>query len=332
LKKRSVKILKTVLPLVLGAFFVWYSIGAATPTERQKLWENISNANHFWVGLSLVLGLASHLLRVYRWKFLLEPMGYRPSFPNRVMAVLVGYVANLGIPRSGEVLRAATLTTYEKIPFEKGFGTIISERIADMCMLLLVVGIALFIQTDDLLTWFTTNEVNPFLSIAALLVLTVLGILFIRLLRRSQNNILVKIREFAVGILEGMKSILKMKRKKEFIGYTFLIWILYVAMFYIVIFAIPETSELPFGAVMVAFVVGSFAITLTNGGLGVYPVAMGAILLLFGVDQQSGEAFGWIVWGSQTLLNLVVGGLSFLLLPVYNRSGYSATKAQSHKV
>ncbi|HLU80708.1 MAG TPA: lysylphosphatidylglycerol synthase transmembrane domain-containing protein [Flavobacteriaceae bacterium] len=319
MKKRSVKILKTIIPLALGAFFVWYSIGAATPQERQKLWEHISGANHFWVGLSLVLGLASHLLRGYRWKFLLEPMHYRPSFTNRVMAVLIGYVANLGVPRSGEFLRAATLTTYEKIPFEKSLGTIISERIADLCMLLLVVGISLLIQADDLITWFKVNEVNPFLSIGILLILTILGLFFIKLLRKSQNKFLVKIREFAVGILEGMKSIVKMKRKKEFIFYTVLIWVLYVLMFYVVIFAIPSTSELPFGAVMVAFVVGSFAITLTNGGLGVYPVALGAILLLFGIDKQSGEAFGWIVWGSQTLLNLVAGGLSFILLPIYNR-------------
>lgn len=305
--------------MALGAFFVWYSIGASSPEERQKLWENIRGAKHFWVGLSLVFGLFSHLLRAYRWKFLLEPMGYTPSFPNRVMAVLIGYVANLGVPRSGEVLRAATLTTYEKTPFEKSLGTIISERIADLCMLLLVVGITLLIQTDDLLTWFRVNEVNPFLSIGILLVLTILGILFIKLLRKSQNKFLVKIREFAIGILEGMKSILKMERKIEFIFYTLWIWVLYVLMFYIVIFAIPQTSELSFGAVMVAFVVGSFAITLTNGGLGVYPVALGAILLLFGIDKQSGEAFGWIVWGSQTLMNLVVGGLSFILLPIYNR-------------
>lgn len=319
MKKSTATILKTVLPLALGVFFVWYSIGAATPEEREKLWENIKNADHFWVGLSLVLGLASHLLRAYRWKYLLEPLGHGPKLPNRIMAVMVGYVANLGIPRSGEVLRAGTLTTYEKVPFDKGFGTVISERISDLCMLLLIVGITLLIQTDDLLTWFDANDVNPLLPIAALLLLMACGVLFIKLLRRSSNRFLVKIREFAVGIFDGMKSILNMKHKRQFIFQTFLIWGLYLVMFYIVKFAVPATEGLSVGAMLVAFVVGSFAITLTNGGLGVYPVAMGAVLMLYGIDQQSGEAFGWIVWGSQTLLNLVVGGLSFLLLPVYNR-------------
>lgn len=235
------------------------------------------------------------------------------------MAVMVAYVSNLGIPRSGEVLRAVTMTSYEKVPFDKGFGTIISERIADMIMLLIIVGITFLLQADDLLKYFSTYEINPFLPVIALLVLTTLGVLFIRLVRRSKNKFLVKIYNFASGILEGMKTILKMKRKKEFILHTILIWVLYVLMFFVMKFAIPETADLSIEAIMMAFVIGSFAVSLTNGGLGVFPIAIGSILMVYGIDEQSGEALGWIIWGAQTLLNLVVGGLSFLILPAYNR-------------
>lgn len=319
MKKNALNVLKITLPLALGVFLIWYSISSATPAERAKLWENIAQANPFWIGLSLFCGLLSHLSRAYRWNYLLEPLGYKLKFSNSFMAVMISYLANLGIPRSGEVLRGATITTYEKVPFEKGFGTIISERMADLCMLMLIVSITALLQTDNLLTYFSVNKINPFMGIIILLVLLILGLLFIKLIRHSSNKILMKIREFAVGILEGMKSILYLKHKKSFIFHTFFIWIMYVLMFYLMKFAVPQTSGLQLGAILVAFVVGSFAISLTNGGIGIYPIAIGTVLLWFGIDEQSGEAFGWIIWGSQTLMNIVLGGLSFFLLPVLNR-------------
>ncbi|HET8809937.1 MAG TPA: lysylphosphatidylglycerol synthase transmembrane domain-containing protein [Flavobacteriaceae bacterium] len=319
MNKKLRHILKIVLPLALGVLLIWYSISSATPAEREKLWENISHADLFWVFLSIFCGFLSHFSRAYRWKYLLEPMGYQPKLANRFMAVMIAYLANLGIPRSGEVLRAATLTSYENVPFEKGFGTIISERIADLCMLLLIVGIATLLQTDNVLRYFSENNINPFMGILVLLVLLVLGLVFVKLIRKSTHPLLVKVKNFAVGLLEGMKSILRLKRKKAFLFHTFFIWAMYVLMFYVMKFAIPETSQLEIGAVLVAFVVGSFAISVTNGGIGIYPIAIGAVLVWYQIDQQSGEAFGWVIWGSQTLLNIVLGGLSFVLLPVFNR-------------
>lgn len=319
MKKSTINLLKIILPLALGVFLIWYSVSSATPAERAKLWENISHANPFWIALSLTFGLLSHLSRAYRWNYLLEPIGYKLKFANSFMAVMIAYLANLGIPRSGEVLRAASISTYEQVPFDKGFGTIISERIADLCMLLLIVGITAILQTDNLLNYFSTNNINPFTGIILLLGLLVLGLLFVRTIRRSTNKILVKLRNFATGLLVGMKSILHLKHKKAFLFHTFFIWAMYVSMFYVMKFAIPETTDLQIGAILVAFVVGSFAISLTNGGIGIYPIAIGAVLVWFGIDEQSGEAFGWVIWGSQTLLNIIFGGLSFLFLPVYNK-------------
>lgn len=235
------------------------------------------------------------------------------------MAVMVAYLANFGIPRSGEVLRGVTLSSYEKIPFEKAFGTIISERIADFIMLLLVIGIAMILQTEYLLTYFEENNINPFLTIAILLGLLAVGIFFLKLIRRSKHGVILKVKAFAKGLLEGMRSILKMKNKKAFIFHTVFIWVMYVLMFYVLVFTVPETAAMPFGVVMMAFVVGSFAISATNGGIGVYPIAIGASLMLFGISKESGEAFGWITWGTQTLLVILVGGFSFLFLPIYNR-------------
>lgn len=319
LKKGTLKVLKTALPLALGVFLIWFSLSNATAIERQKLWHHIVQSDPFWIALSLACGLLSHLSRAYRWNYLLEPLGHKIKFHNSFMAVMIAYLANMGIPRSGEVLRGASITTYEKVPFEKSFGTIISERMADLCMLLIIVGITAILQTDNLFAFFSSQNINPFTGIIVLLALLGLGVLFLKLIRRSSHPFLIKIKNFGQGVLEGIRSILHLKHKKAFLFHTLFIWTMYVLMFVIMKYAIPQTASLGLGAMLMAFVVGSFAISLTNGGIGVYPIAIGTILLWYGIDEQAGEAFGWIVWGSQTLMNIVLGGLSFFLLPVFNR-------------
>lgn len=234
------------------------------------------------------------------------------------MAVMVGYLANFGIPRSGEVLRAVTISGYDEIPFEKAFGTIIAERIADFVMLMIIIGTVLLLQTENLLTYFRENEINPLITAGILFFILGGGILVLKYIKKAQSGILLKVKEFAKGLLEGMRSILLMEKKGAFIFHTVFIWLMYILMFYVLIFTVPETAQMDFGVAMIAFVVGSFAISATNGGIGVYPVAIGASLMLFGISKQSGEAFGWITWGTQTLLVIVVGGLSFLFLPILN--------------
>ncbi|MBZ9729848.1 flippase-like domain-containing protein [Salegentibacter sp. JZCK2] len=319
MNKKTANILKIILPLLLGVFLIWYSLKSATPQEREELWQNILNANPWFLFLSMLFGGLSHLSRAYRWKFMLEPMGYKPKLANSFMAVMAGYLANFGIPRSGEVLRAASLSSYEKIPFEKAFGTIISERIADVVIMLSITAFTLLLQTEYLLAYFKNNDINPLTSVAILSALLFVGILVLQFIKKSQLSFLVRIKKMAQGLLEGMRSILRMKQKWAFIYHTLFIWLMYILMFYVIIFAVPGMEKTDFSVIMAAFVVGSFAISATNGGIGVYPVAIGAILVVFGITKQSGEAFGWITWGTQTLLVLILGGLSFIFLPIFNR-------------
>lgn len=317
--KKIIQLLKTIIPLGLGIFLIWYSLASASPEQRATLWKNIKNAEPVWIILSLVFGILSHLSRAYRWQFLLEPLGYKPAFANRFMAVMVAYLANLGIPRAGEVLRGATLTSYENIPFEKAFGTIISERIADLVMLLLIVALALVMQSDDLFAYLQSKNINPLVTAGILVLLVLLLFAFYKVLQKSQNTFVVKVRKFVSGLLEGMRSILKMKHKVAFIFHTLFIWGMYILMFWIVKFTVSELENTGFGIILAAFVVGSFSISATNGGIGVYPVAIGALLMVFDISKASGEAFGWILWGAQTLLVIVLGALSFVVLPIYNR-------------
>ena len=319
MNKKTAKILKIILPLLLGFIFIWYSLQSATPEERRELLDNIINANPLWLILSLIFGTLSHMSRAYRWQYMLEPMGYKPRFANSFMAVMAGYLANFGIPRSGEVLRAATLSSYEKVPFEKAFGTIISERIADIVVMLAIMGFTLILQTEHLLTYFKANQINPLVTIAILFLLLLAGVGGIWLIKRSKLPFLIKIRKMAQGLIEGMRSIFRMKQKWAFLFHTLFIWLMYILMFYVISFSVPEMVPSGIGMMLAAFVVGSLAISATNGGIGVYPVAIGAILVLYGVSKQSGEAFGWLTWGTQTVLVLVLGALSFILLPVFNR-------------
>jgi len=137
--------MKLILPIALGVFLVWYLYNSTTPEQRQEILSHIKNADPVWVGISILIGILSHISRAIRWNYLLEPLGYKPKLSNNVFIILTSYLANLGIPRSGEFLRATELATYENVPFEKGFGTIVTERIIDVIMLLLIIVTALLL-------------------------------------------------------------------------------------------------------------------------------------------------------------------------------------------
>jgi len=236
------------------------------------------------------------------------------------MAVLVGYLVNLIVPRAGEIARATAISKYENIPIEKAIGTIVSERIADVIMLLGIIATAFFLQTELLTRYLFKNDENSSsYSYYIMGGLIVLGVIFYMIIQKSSNPFIVKIREFINGLIQGVMSIFKMKKKWAFIFHTFFIWLMYVLMFYVVTFALPETSNLPFGAIIVGFVVGGLSMALTNGGLGTYPVFVASAITLYNVPENPALAFGWIMWTAQTLMVLFFGGLSFIILPLYNK-------------
>ena len=307
--------------MALGVFLIWYSLSQLSTSDIASIKNSFKTANYWWVGLSLLLGVLSHLSRAYRWQFLLEPLGYKPRFANSVMAVLIAYLLNLFIPRSGEIARAASIKKYENIPFEKAFGTIVAERVADVIMLLFIIGIAFMLQADLIGSYiFKDDDGLAFqYKLLILAVFGILGYLIYRFLKRQKNPFIKKIFNFLQGLLTGVKSIITMKKKWEFIFHTVFIWLMYVGMFYVVTFALPETTNLPFEAIIVGFVVGGLSMALTNGGLGTYPVFVASALILYHVDENPARAFGWIMWTAQTVMVILFGGLSFLCIPIFNK-------------
>lgn len=317
MKKALSKFLQIAIPLGLGIFLIWYVYSNFTEQQLLDLETHFKNADYGYVVLAVSLSIFSHLSRAYRWSFMLEPLGYKPKLANNFMTIAVAYVMNIFIPKSGEVTRGLLLTKYEDVPFDKGFGTIISERIVDLIFLLALTALAISLKYDILYTYVTN-----LIPVQKLVLLGVLGfvLLFVGylLLKYLKFSFIAKIKTFISGLKDGVLSIWIMKKKGAFIVHTFLIWGLYVLSFYTATMALDETSGIAFSTLIIAFVVGSFTFAFTNSGFGTYPAAVAGILSLFAIELTVGTAFGWIVWASNITAILLLGLTSLIALPLYN--------------
>ncbi len=319
---KTKRTLKIALPLLLGIFLVWYSLSQISVNTLLKYFKN---AHYYWVFLGVFLGFLSHLSRAYRWRFQLEPLGYNIKLGNSIMAVFTTYLINYTIPRAGEVARASILTNYENVPFEKAFGTIVAERIADMFMMLVIISLTLCMEFQFIYS-FLIEKFNPVKILLALVFLLFVGFLLVSFIKKSSSKIALKIKTFLTGIIAGTLSIFKMKKKWAFLCHTLFIWSMYVLMFYVTSFAIEETNSISFSTILIGFIAASFSIAATNGGIGSYPEAIVLAFLLFNIPEEPSRAFGWIMWSSQTLMVVLLGGLSLFLLPIFNRKKTTINK------
>ena len=310
---------KIIIPLGIGIFFIYLSYNNTSSEDRKNIFSHIKNANYSFVFLSVVFGALSHISRAYRWKFLLAPLGYKPRLINSLLAVLIGYVSNLGIPRSGELFRATVMDRFENIPFQKGFGTVIAERLVDLFILLCFVSLALILQFDLIWEILANKPINPVHISLIIVGVSIVFLILRKFINQSNNPFLKKIRLFFSELWEGIISLKKMEHKWAFVGHTLFIWLMYLAMFYIMKFSIPETASLGLESLIAAFVVGALAISATNGGVGVYPFSVSLVLIAYGISKESSLAFGWIMWTSQTVMIVLFGSLAFFALPLVNR-------------
>ena len=298
---------------------IYYQFTTLTPEELEKIKVSFLKANYFYIFLSLFIALFGYWSRAYRWKFALQHLGYQTKFRNDLMTVCVSYLVNLTIPRSGEISRAALLKKYENVPFDKGFGTIVAERIVDMLIFLLFVAIGFISQFDTIYHYLLDKNVKFETLIWTAIIGFLLFILFVLIWIYAEWKIILKLKQKLSGLIEGMQSILKMKDKWKYIFHSFFIWFSYLAMFYVTIFALPETADISFDVVVMGFIFGTLAVGFSNGGLGAYPWAVASILSLYGISEGIGTAFGYLIWVSQTLLTIFLGLLSYLLLPILNK-------------
>lgn len=319
MKERLKKFLSLIIPLLIGIAIIYYQFSNLTDEEYFNIKKSLLSANYAVVLVSLIIAFFGHFIRAYRWQYALNHIGYKTSFFNRFLTVGISYLVNYTIPRSGEVTRAVLLKKYEKVPFDKGFGTIVAERIVDLCIFFLFVVLAFILEYDTLFSFFA-KHLNPKQIALLICILILFSGIGLYLYFKSNIPFIVAIKNKLNGLVEGLTSVIKLKEKKRYIFYSFLIWVAYFCMFYIAILALPETTSITFVTALMGFIFGSLAIGFTNSGLGAYPFAIAQIFLLYKIPLETGIAFGWLVWTSQTIFTIIIGLICYILLPILNKN------------
>lgn len=306
------------IPILLGILIIIYQYNKFTDAQIEEIVGYFKNANYYFVILSVMVGFMGNTLRAYRWKYMLDHLGYESNFANNFMAVNIGYLLNLTVPKSGEISRAVIVKKYNNIPFDKGFGTIVAERIIDIFFLLFFMLLAVLLQYN-IVKAFILDKIPVQLLTLLFIVGLVSLIIIILVYKYSKIKMILVLKEKISGLKEGLLSVVHMKKKGAYFFQTILIWMSYVLTYVIATMVIPETSTLTIGAIITSFVVGSIAIAFTNSGFGAYPFLTSKILLFYAIAEPAGTAFGWIIWTSQMLLIIFLGVLSFIMLPIVNK-------------
>ena len=324
MKQKIFKILKFVSFFLLGILIFWMVYKDQDLNRIKSILSN--DVNYFWIVVSLLLGLLSHVSRTIRWNLMIEPLGRKPRMLNTFLAVMVGYLMNLALPRMGEISRCGVLARYEKISFSKLIGTVVLERLIDVLMLLILLVIVVLTQFGQVLEFLNNNpEVNekfqkvifsPLLIGGLFLILIVLWISR----HRIRKSLLVqKVMGFVSQFGEGFRSIGKMKKKGAFIFHSIFIWVLYYLMLYCVFFSFGFTSHLTPLAGLTVFVLGSFGMVApVQGGIGAWHFMVIEGLALYGVDRADGKIFALLAHGSTTVMLIVLGLIGLLALPFVN--------------
>ena len=309
------KQLRILIPIVLGIFFIYITYRLTSQAERLLIWNYIKSAQIEYVVGAMLFGASADIIRGLRWQLLSKAIGYSSGTINSIASVFMCYTSNMAIPRSGEIIRATALSEYNKIPIGKTFGTIAAERVIDISISILILFLVWILQYNVILESFFNEDYLMFIDNNFWLIFSTvnifIAIIFILITRVK------KIKRFFKSVLEGFLSLTKLKKKLfPFILLSLLIWTCYVLAFFTIKFSVTELNVIASSLIFPAFVVGVFSISLSNHGLGVYPLAIALFLSNFGINTEIGLTYGWLAWSCQAIITLIFGGLSFFVLPL----------------
>ncbi len=324
-KKTLVTLVQYVIFLGLGVAIIFFMLGRLSEKDKADMLEAIKSVN-YWLFIPIfIAGFLSHFFRALRWKLMLEPMQIRPTTANTTMAVLIGYIVNLGLPRAGEVAKCTVLARYEKVPADKMIGTIVAERAFDVICLGVITLMAFALQADVIGTYAKGLLEKKKKKGSVLLIAAIAGVILLVVLimvyRKYKDS---KIGKFIKGLGDGVKSILQLKKRGRFLGYTVLIWGMYWLQVVIGFWSMPATMHLSMSVALVVLVFGSVGMIATQGGIGAYTLLVAQILILYGISESAGQAFGWVSWLVQVGVVVVLGIVSLIVLPIYNRRQHNA--------
>ena len=322
------KFLKIGFFFLVGILLIWWSLHQIPPQEWDKFTKALAKSK-FWLILPIffILGL-SHFIRALRWRLIMEPLGYKPSIMNTFLAVLIGYLANLAIPRLGEVLKCTLLAKYEKVPAEKIVGTIVAERAFDVISLGIVFLLALTLQFNVIKAGWqqlqsggstaTSSNYTLLIILGIIAFLVIVAVILFFTLRHKFDSIISPIKKIIKGVWEGVISATKLKKHNLFFFYSFSIWFLYLLATYIGLYGTEGTAS-SFSTAISCLAYASIGMIITPGGIGAYAYFMAKVLELNGIEYTLGLANGTLQWFSQVIIVIVLGGLALIVLPFINK-------------
>jgi glycosyltransferase 2 family protein len=327
LRKGFIQAGKFIAFLAVGILLLWI---AFRTVNFKALVSDLKGANYYWLILSILFGLFGYMSRARRWIILINPLGYNPKYWNTFHSMMSGYLANLALPRIGEITRCVALGKKEKIPVDQLIGTVVVERTIDFISLLIIMFGLFFTSGSRIREYLNASIIIPFrekvLSVfgAAWILWTIViglsAIALYMLLRYKKElrkiKFVSKIFDIAHGVINGLKTISKLKRNWEFIFHTVFIWFNYALMTWIVVFCIESTSQLSFTSSIFILVIGGLAMSApVQGGIGAYHYFVSrGIAFLAGVSIEDGSAYAILTHESQLVLVLILGAVAFFML------------------
>lgn len=325
MKKTIIKILQFLAFFTLGAFIFWLIYKDQDIERIKSVLKN--DVKYSWIILSLFIGLLSHISRTLRWGLMIEPIGHKPRFINTFLAVMVGYLMNLAFPRMGEISRCGVVTRYEKISFTKLVGTVVAERLVDMISLLVLLVLVFFLEFGKMIDFLHRNpEIQEKLMAVITSPILIFGgiacIILLFVFRKTFSKLALykKVAGILQNFKEGFISIRSIKRKGWFFFHSVFIWLLYFLMLYAVFFSFDFTSSLTPVAALTTFVMASFGMVApVQGGIGAWHFMAIEALMLYGVANENAVIFAFVAHASTTVMLILVGLISLLILPFINR-------------
>ena len=320
MKKILNKALKTLFPLLLGAFILYIIYD---DFNFSQIWTSLKDMDMFWFTITTIFIILSHVIRGLRWKLALAPLGLYPDSSVSINSIFVSYAANLVIPRFGEVSRCVVLEQYNKIPFAQSLGTLVTERLIDTLVVVSMTTIAVSLQWNVFMEFINdVGIITPGNDIAGWIVilLSAIAIAIMLYIFLRKMAFWQKIRSFITRFSAGLLSITKMKNGWLFILETLGIWFCYFMQFYLCFFYFPFTEHLSFLAGLLLFVAGSIAVVVpTPNGAGPWHFAVISIMVLYGVSETDAAVFAFIVHSTQTLIVAILGIYALIMLQFKKR-------------
>lgn len=321
------RFLKQGIGLAVAVIFLFL---AFKDCDREKLFSYMQGLDYGFVILSVLASVLSHVVRAWRWNVLLAPIAqHKVSLLNSFSAVVYSYVVNLLIPRGGEVARLVSISRSEKLHWAGVLPTLLIDRLLDVAMLVLLLGITL--------TSLPTAGINlPWLNQAGILmcVLTVSGLVTLpftgRIVRFIKSLIGQKIPSSLAEKIEilsrqfdlGTKCLTNPLKLPEILFQSLLMWILYFATLYTMVYAFHIETKVSLSQALVVFTVSSVGVLVpTPGSVGSYHyLASVTLQKLAGLSSEHALAFATVIHLCTFILSCILPAAICALLQGSSRA------------